>query len=307
MQNEQRHINSEEESNSRIDVSDHEYRIISARIPVHSFSSRDWPGRFQSAEALDCSQVFRSDTTQCAPQSENMVNDTTITQTDADPKRKSDSEQKIETQPANNPHDDYTMEDDIPEPLPVSGTYHPMNPEEVMEALGGDDTGGVMNVNSAEDINSAKDSNIDAQAPQSESEESLDTEFITKGRVPRRRVPKRDVDVLLGRGETANTHPGNNLFREERDKFKQTYREVERSKRKQIAVRLARRVHKWGGAFMRKDRGKKETWSEVSDSEAIEKCSHALREKKEVVKKRKPVSNTAILDDDRDKKRPPMN
>jgi len=103
-------------------------------------------------------------------------------------------------------------------------------------------------------------------------------------RKPRKNTNITPLDVVLGRGELANTHEGNISFREERDKLKAAYAKAERSRRREVAIQLMDSVHMRGGAFLKKEQGT-EVWTEVADKEAIMKCAHALREKRKIRKK----------------------
>ena len=124
---------------------------------------------------------------------------------------------------------------------------------------------------------------------------------LTPGRRRRLRTQLSDVDVVCGRGELANQHEGNVLFREERERLNGEYRARSRDRRVSIAIQMARSVHERGGSFLRKnDQG---TWDEIPDREAVRKCQHALREKKKLAGKRKRTQQSKNNSDD--KKPPP--
>mmetsp|Transcript_6851 Transcript_6851/g.13947 ORF Transcript_6851/g.13947 Transcript_6851/m.13947 type:complete len:219 (-) Transcript_6851:115-771(-) len=85
-------------------------------------------------------------------------------------------------------------------------------------------------------------------------------------------------DVVLGRGELANTHPGNKKYRAKRDMLKRAYNAAKRSQRRLVAIQLMTYVRDAGGLFLKMD--EQGMWQEVPEKVAIDKCAHALREKK---------------------------
>ena len=86
-----------------------------------------------------------------------------------------------------------------------------------------------------------------------------------------------NLDVLLGRGKKATTHPGNKRFREIVAKMKPRYYHSARSDKTRIANQIIETVHKYGGRFLQYCE-KSSSYIEVDDHVARKKSSQRLRE-----------------------------
>jgi len=99
------------------------------------------------------------------------------------------------------------------------------------------------------------------------------------GAIQRIRTPT-PTDILLGRGGSINSHPGNQVFRE----WVKTRREdYNLARSKQDKMKIARlvmdKVHDAGGRFLQKDPTTSiHWWVEVDDIRALAKTAQALRE-----------------------------
>jgi hypothetical protein len=88
-----------------------------------------------------------------------------------------------------------------------------------------------------------------------------------------------DTDVLCGRGEFINRHPGNVFFREQKAYFQRRYLQAEKRKEKaaiaQALVNFMEREH--GSRFLAREM-ENEPWYTVDKKRVLEKCKQLLRE-----------------------------
>jgi hypothetical protein len=93
-------------------------------------------------------------------------------------------------------------------------------------------------------------------------------------------VPKQ-FDVLCGRKKEAYKHLGNRTFRAIIFMHCSGYQTTKsRKEKKHITGEIIAFIHKCGGRFLRKD-AQMNMWYRVSDADAHEKVSHALRSSKD--------------------------
>merc|ERR1712232_21151 len=97
----------------------------------------------------------------------------------------------------------------------------------------------------------------------------------------RRYVDKiTDLDVLCGRGNKSNCHPGNKKYRRVVDEMKEMYRSTEfRRIKTDLSYTIIDHVHSYGGRFVKKDEASGK-YLLLSKREAQTKTSQALRETK---------------------------
>ena len=90
-------------------------------------------------------------------------------------------------------------------------------------------------------------------------------------------------DVLFGRGGGTNHHAGNLRYRELISSHRQDYVQVAiKSEKANVSRRVVKAIKAGNGRFLRK--GDDGRWHEVSDKEAVDKASQALREKTNTAK-----------------------
>ena len=90
-------------------------------------------------------------------------------------------------------------------------------------------------------------------------------------------------DVLFGRGGGTNHHAGNLRYRELINAHRQDYVQVAiKSEKANVSRRVVKAIKAGNGRFLRK--GEDGRWHEVSDKEAVDKASQALREKTNTAK-----------------------
>mmetsp|Transcript_599 Transcript_599/g.1424 ORF Transcript_599/g.1424 Transcript_599/m.1424 type:complete len:295 (+) Transcript_599:2074-2958(+) len=82
-------------------------------------------------------------------------------------------------------------------------------------------------------------------------------------------------DVLCQRGGLANTHEGNQRFRNAKDDLQEEYFNTPKLKRTEVSQKLVDTVHTWGGRFLKKDGN---GWYEAHNHVARTKAGQALRE-----------------------------
>lgn len=89
-------------------------------------------------------------------------------------------------------------------------------------------------------------------------------------------------DILSGRGNHANRHIGNFLFRYMVESVKQSYKSSPTSSRREVAINLLRAIKKLNppGRFLTPIAHENLEWKEIDDNQAILKISQALREPK---------------------------
>lgn len=87
-----------------------------------------------------------------------------------------------------------------------------------------------------------------------------------------------DLDVLLGRGGSTNTHPGNIRYRQEVEKIRSWYSScTTKSEKKEVSQLLIEYVNEYGGRFLVKD-GSTQQWVLANPKTARKKTSQALRD-----------------------------
>lgn len=85
-------------------------------------------------------------------------------------------------------------------------------------------------------------------------------------------------DVLAERGHRSNNHPGNEMYRAEKERLQPRYLATSsKTEKTMIAMELVDTVHQWGGRFLRMDK-KKGLYYELDEKAARRKASQALRE-----------------------------
>ena len=92
-------------------------------------------------------------------------------------------------------------------------------------------------------------------------------------------VQPTDNDVLFGRGEGVNRHPGNIRYREAVAEYKEIYGDIEKkSDKTEYIAKFLELIHKTGARFLDRDK-KTKLWFVVEEGKARRKCGQALREK----------------------------
>lgn len=86
-------------------------------------------------------------------------------------------------------------------------------------------------------------------------------------------------DVLLGRGNSINSHPGNEEFRKRVNNYKIDYVSCPKTEKGKFAVIILKEIQRLDppGRFLKRS-GNKKTWIEVDEKKVIEKIRQALRE-----------------------------
>ena len=89
-------------------------------------------------------------------------------------------------------------------------------------------------------------------------------------------------DVLLGRKKRSHGHPGNRLFRELIQAFRQEYQESRvRRNKNAIVIRILETISSRGGKFLKyNEEDDNRGWYEVCEQDSYAKVSHALRSAK---------------------------
>jgi len=101
------------------------------------------------------------------------------------------------------------------------------------------------------------------------------------------RIPcfPRDVDVKAERGSGTQGHPGNlrywKIIIENRKRYRDLGIKGNELQKKKIVEEVAKRVHKVGGRFLRREKGDPH-WYEMESKERTEKIQNALREVKNI-------------------------
>ncbi|EJK65884.1 hypothetical protein THAOC_13214, partial [Thalassiosira oceanica] len=89
-------------------------------------------------------------------------------------------------------------------------------------------------------------------------------------------IAPTDLDVLRGRGEVMNKHPGNVRFRREIEKVKSLYQTSSHKVKNRLSWKILSKVGDYGGRFLEKD--DKGNWLETNQNRARKKVAQALRE-----------------------------
>ena len=91
----------------------------------------------------------------------------------------------------------------------------------------------------------------------------------------------KPVDILCGRDKMSHAHSGNKRFRAMIEKHREEYQNARsRDTKTNITIRLVDHIRQQGGRFLKQDE-KTGEWSDLGDSFAREKVSHALRSAKD--------------------------
>ena len=97
-----------------------------------------------------------------------------------------------------------------------------------------------------------------------------------------------DNDVLRGRGNGPQQHPGNQQFRIIIDRYRETYVSLKKTSEKQaLADKVCKEIESLSppGRFLKQSKGDK-SWSLEEDSKVKSKIKQALREKRQTVLER---------------------
>jgi len=89
-----------------------------------------------------------------------------------------------------------------------------------------------------------------------------------------------DNDVLLGRGKSADTHPGNILFRQLIDERRSRYDEATRKNKTAICKEIIQLIHDRNGRFLQNKQGSstlEQRWQEVDAGTARSKVANCFR------------------------------
>jgi len=93
-------------------------------------------------------------------------------------------------------------------------------------------------------------------------------------------------DVILGRGQKCNLHPGNVRLRKLVDEAKHLYEQSEKREKGVMIARMVQAIQQQGRFLHESDIG----WAEVTDKVARQKVSHTFRD---AGKRKKPPTSTA--------------
>jgi hypothetical protein len=85
----------------------------------------------------------------------------------------------------------------------------------------------------------------------------------------------RNSDVLFGRGQAYQNHPGNIRFRSLIDEHRDAYEQASRKEKTKVAVEIIRLLHDRNGRFLKEDGA--EAWIEVDGVAARQKVSSCFR------------------------------
>ena len=88
----------------------------------------------------------------------------------------------------------------------------------------------------------------------------------------------RHEDCLFGKGEPIMRHPGNIAMRQLLYQRWERYETAAYKDKKKIALEIVTEIKNGGGRFLREDPFEKYCFVEVSEDEARQKCSNALRD-----------------------------
>jgi hypothetical protein len=111
------------------------------------------------------------------------------------------------------------------------------------------------------------------------------------------------VDVICGRDKITHSHCGNKRFRHIIEMNREAYQKAPRKEKKtKITIEIVNMIRECGGRFLKLDEPTGE-WQGVSDHDAREKVSHALRSAKDpnrprIKKKREVVMYTPTPEED---------
>ena len=104
--------------------------------------------------------------------------------------------------------------------------------------------------------------------------------------------PKQS-DILLGRGTSINAHPGNVIYRELIQSYRQSYLDADPAQKKIIVMQLLQKAKTNGHRFLKQDNTTK-VWSEVSYDVVRRKTGQALRENANKLKKEMESQNVTM-------------
>lgn len=92
------------------------------------------------------------------------------------------------------------------------------------------------------------------------------------------------LDVISGRGNFVNIHPGNIHFRSLVSKFKLQYVASDKCDKPVFAKTIVRTIRDMGGRFLKED-DETRLWYDIGDKKALQKTRQALREGAPMVEK----------------------
>jgi hypothetical protein len=86
-----------------------------------------------------------------------------------------------------------------------------------------------------------------------------------------------DSDVLAGRGNACNYHPGNEYFRALVRKHKKAYVACSKPQKAKFSRHIVDEIYSRNGRFLKQDNTTK-LWHDIGDKKALDKTRQALRE-----------------------------
>jgi hypothetical protein len=100
-----------------------------------------------------------------------------------------------------------------------------------------------------------------------------------------------DADVLAGRGNACNFHPGNEYFRALIRKHKRAYVPASKQQKARFSRIIVDEIYSRNGRFLKQDATTK-LWHDIGDKKALDKTRQALREgAPDILKEIKPGSS----------------
>mmetsp|Transcript_8819 Transcript_8819/g.12534 ORF Transcript_8819/g.12534 Transcript_8819/m.12534 type:complete len:439 (+) Transcript_8819:111-1427(+) len=94
-----------------------------------------------------------------------------------------------------------------------------------------------------------------------------------------------DLDILGGRGKEGQNHVGNSMYRNLVDVNREAYVKSDFKQKRKIAASIVDAIHEEGGRFLKMDtKGGK--WVEISEKQAFNKVTQALREGQSKIRQR---------------------
>jgi len=106
-------------------------------------------------------------------------------------------------------------------------------------------------------------------------------------------------DVILGRGQKCNLHPGNVRLRKLVDEAKHLYEQSEKREKGVMIARMVQAIQQQGRFLHESDIG----WAEVTDKVARQKVSHTFRDAGKRKKGKRRKNNKGIVDKGRKKRK----
>jgi hypothetical protein len=103
----------------------------------------------------------------------------------------------------------------------------------------------------------------------------------------------RNSDVLFGRGQAYQNHPGNVRFRSLIDEYRDAYEQASRKEKTKVAVEIVRLLHDRNGRFLKEDGSK--GWIEVDGVAVRQKVSSCFRSFRKLEKIPSPLPIDSLL------------